>query len=207
MKAKYSCVLFDLDNTLIDTAPLVREALACCGCAGAAALSESDLRCTSPHELLARLDRPEATKEYWRHYKKLVRHKVNLMDPDAAAVLGQLQTRQVRLGLVTSSIKEVVNSALAKCGLSAFFSRCLVTYGTCPRRKPHPDPINCALRLLEHGADETIYIGDSENDALACRNAGVHFGLAAWAFPEKPRIACRVPMTVLRRLSDMLAYT
>ena len=69
----YSCVLFDLDNTLIDTAPLVRASLACCGCKGVAAVPDRDLRCSPPYELLQRLERPDAKNDYWRHYKQLER--------------------------------------------------------------------------------------------------------------------------------------
>jgi HAD superfamily hydrolase (TIGR01549 family) len=199
-------VLFDLDNTLIDSASLVRSSLAGCGCQGVDAIPADDFRCLSPYELLQRLERADARDAYWRLYKRLVSERVRLLDEQTPSVLAQLRGRGVRLGLVTSSVKEVVASALEKCGIAGFFADCMVTYGTCRRRKPHPEPIQHALRLLRHGVEGAMYVGDAERDAITCRNAGVHFGLAAWSAGDRPTLASLAPTRVLRRMSDVLEY-
>ncbi|MFZ5584782.1 MAG: HAD family hydrolase [Thermodesulfobacteriota bacterium] len=56
--------------------------------------------------------------------------------------------------------------------------------------KPHPLMMEMALAELGLGADEVVYVGDSEVDEGLCRNAGVRLiafrnpGLDAWAHVE-----------------------
>lgn len=46
--------------------------------------------------------------------------------------------------------------------------------------KPNPESINIIIDKFNLKREETIYIGDSESDAIAAKNAFVYFGYANW---------------------------
>jgi phosphoglycolate phosphatase len=52
-------------------------------------------------------------------------------------------------------------------------------------RKPSPDGINEAMRLLGVSASDTVYIGDSDVDILTARNAGIPCISVLWGFRDK----------------------
>ena len=206
--ARVACVLFDLDNTLIDTDPLMREALDHCGCEGADTLSCGDLRTLSPNQLLRRLNSQLDAAQFWSHYRRLVGGRAELLDPETPRVLRALRDRGVQLGLVTSSVKPPTIAALRRCGILAYFEPCLVTYSRQLRPKPHPDPIRRALELLGTAAEAAMYVGDAVRDACASHGAGVRFALAGWAPGVDPAtFAALGPTTVLRSAADLLRHT
>jgi HAD superfamily hydrolase (TIGR01509 family) len=155
----YSCVLFDLDDTLVDTQALVRKAWE---------------RCGGP-------SLPRAEQAYRAQYARLVRTEAKLLDPATPRVLAILAERGVRLGVVTSAPRCFAVPILGATGLLRLFDACLVTRETCGRQKPAPHPIRRALELLAHPPSRALYIGDAPDDALASRRCGIHFGLAGWA--------------------------
>jgi HAD superfamily hydrolase (TIGR01509 family) len=196
-----------LDNTLVDTDPMIRRALERCGCSQASEISESDLHSFSPNELLKRAGRADAAGRYWQLYGALAKGESKLLDPKTPAVLSELQARSVKLGLVTSSPKSVTAAMLSTCGIAEQFASCMVTYGTCNRRKPFPDPILAALKLLRHPAARAIYIGDAPKDADASRAAGTHFGFAGWARVPKEEMDALKPDRMFAEIADILSCT
>lgn len=204
---KYTCVLFDIDNTLVDTDPLIKSALQACGCSGVKKVSLKDLRTLSPNKLLRKLGSQATASKYWGCYKEVARSKAQLLDGDISKVLEILSNRGVLLGIVTSSRSDVAVTVLNACNISHFFSGCIVSFGSCTRRKPHGDPILFALEKLNHPTEGTIYIGDAERDALASQEAGVDFGLAGWAQlagNDDERLHSDIELT---RFRDLLNYT
>ena len=54
--------------------------------------------------------------------------------------------------------------------------------------KPAPDMVELALEQLGASKDETIYLGDSEVDALTARNAGLRFVACLWGFRDREQL-------------------
>ncbi len=52
------------------------------------------------------------------------------------------------------------------------------------QHKPNPDPLQLCLKQLQLAASEVLYIGDANQDALACQAANIDFGLALWGSIE-----------------------
>lgn len=46
--------------------------------------------------------------------------------------------------------------------------------------KPNPESINIIIDKFNLKREETIYIGDSESDAITPKNALIYFGFASW---------------------------
>ena len=53
------------------------------------------------------------------------------------------------------------------------------------RKKPNPDTVLEAMRLLGTLPDESLYIGDSEVDFETARNAGIPCALVTWGFRDR----------------------
>ena len=53
------------------------------------------------------------------------------------------------------------------------------------RRKPAPDTVNEALRLLGGDRQKAVYIGDSDVDIATARNAGLPCISVSWGFRDK----------------------
>ena len=57
------------------------------------------------------------------------------------------------------------------------------------RRKPAPDSVAEAMRLMQVTPEETLYIGDSEVDYETAANAGVPCALVTWGFRGREALA------------------
>ena len=178
---RYTCILFDVDNTLIDTDQLKREALAQCGAEGVRHVAPELLRTTSPSKLLKSLGCPAPAQEYWKYYQMLITERAEPIDPATSEVLLKLESRGVKLGIVSSARRREVELMLDRCEIADRFSSCRVTYRRDEPRKPSPDPILRALTSLDHDAAGTMYIGDARGDAEASMRAGVDYGIPGWA--------------------------
>ena len=165
------------------------------------------MRTLSPNKLLLKLGSQSTPSKYWRCYREAIINNIQLLNNDTLQILEMLSSRGVLLGIVTSSKKDIADVVLKACNIVHFFSGCIISYGSCNRRKPYGDPILLALKKLNHPLKGTIYIGDAERDALASQEAGVDFGLASWA-----RLASQDDEKIhsdieLKCFSDLLNYT
>jgi len=203
-ESAFSCMLFDVDNTLIDTEPLILRTLKHIS-PRIDHTATMAIRSSSPQKILRTLGHPGARAIYRKWYTRMAR-TAKLLEPDTSTALMELRDRGVQLGVVTSSPRWAVDLLLANCGISKFFSNCLVTYGTCRRRKPHPDPVLNAISKLSCRSDEVLFVGDAEQDALASKNAGVCFGLATWGRKVDHQLANIYHSIKLNYIRDLLRY-
>jgi HAD superfamily hydrolase (TIGR01549 family) len=75
------------------------------------------------------------------------------------------------LGIVTSRIKEYIYEAPGLAKLQKYF-KVAITYQDTIKHKPNPEPLLLACQKLNVLPDETVYIGDVENDIIAGKAAG-----------------------------------
>jgi len=186
-------VLFDVDGTLLDTAPdiavavnqLRRER-------GLAPLELARVRAFVSHgsSALVRIAFPEAPEaEFLELRARLLvvyRAALNVHTrpfPGMLELLGQLEQSGTRWGVVTNKpgwLTEPLLEALALRQRAAV----IVSGDTLAQRKPHPQPLLHAARQLGVAVQQCVYVGDAERDVLAARAAGmpvvvVRFGYLA----------------------------
>lgn len=95
-----------------------------------------------------------------------------LVFPDSLeGILAELQ-KQYRLAIVTSRVKDGVESLYTSKDIAMFFDA-TVTYEDYTNPKPDPEPLQVALRKLGVKPSEAVYIGDSHVDVEAAKAAGV----------------------------------
>ncbi|MCG5076090.1 HAD-IA family hydrolase [Paraburkholderia tagetis] len=92
--------------------------------------------------------------------------------PDVEIALDGLRRMGLKLGMVTDKAMDAVEPVLQRFGLSMWFD-IVVDGGAVAQRKPHPAPLLHACEALAVQPAHALYVGDSENDALAAQAAGM----------------------------------
>lgn len=103
--------------------------------------------------------------------------------PGALECVARLRDQGFRVALVTNKIRERTVEYLAKNGLSDAFDA-VVAGDDCEHAKPWPDMLCLAAQHLGVKAAECVMVGDSQNDALAARAAGMPVLLVRTGYNE-----------------------
>ncbi len=141
----------------------------------------------------------------WAHADRLWRSAYSeecppLM-PGARMVLRSLG-RSFVLGIVTSGSRGRVRQQLREFGLADCFSTCIFSEDA-PRKKPHPAPLQLALKRLRAAAEDSVYVGDTPEDVEMARRAGVRAIGVLGPFPTADRIRAAQPDLLLRSIRDL----
>ncbi|HXZ06551.1 MAG TPA: phosphoglycolate phosphatase [Paraburkholderia sp.] len=113
----------------------------------------------------------EALAIYQEEYEKINGTHTRLY-PDVEAGLKAMRDAGLKLACVTNKPRRFAVELLTQYGLIGYFS--LVIGGdTLAKKKPDPLPMLTACAELQVAPQATVAIGDSENDALAGRAAGM----------------------------------
>lgn len=203
-------VLFDLDGTLIDSIPLIRESFrhACRTVLGVTLPDEVLLsRVGMPLERQMRAIAPDRADELVRVYREHnhARHDAMVRAyPGAAELLATLKAAGKKVGVVTSKSSPLARRGLAVAGLDEFVD-CLVAADDVVAHKPDPEPVRACLRGLGAHAGEAVFVGDSPFDIEAGNRAGLFtVAVATGPFTEEQLRAAR-PDLVARSLEDVRA--
>ena len=209
-------VLFDLDGTLLDTAPDMAQALNRLRVAeGLDELPFERIRPLVSHGAprLIRLGfgEPDAA-----HYETL---RTRFLDFYRAAlsvhtrlfagfeeVLDEIERAGLRWGIVTNKPGWLTNPLLKELGLATRCG-CIVSGDTLAERKPHPLPLLHAAALIKLEPRECVYLGDAERDVQAARKAGMIPLVAGFGYlNEGEDPATWQPDGVLGRPEDLLDW-
>jgi HAD superfamily hydrolase (TIGR01509 family) len=106
-----------------------------------------------------------------RLWRRFYRGERPHLQPGARRVLEQL-ARRYRLALVTSGSAWRVRAQLRHTALTSLFAA-RIFGDDAPKRKPHPAPLHLALQRIECQPDACIYVGDTPEDVIMARRAGV----------------------------------
>ena len=192
-------VLFDLDGTLIDTLPdLHAAACAMLNDLGRPPLPLESIRAYVGRGIPNLIKRvlanslhvaedpnpppPEAVASYRRHYARENGRNAKVY-PGVLEGLASLRAQGVPLGVVTNKADTFIQPLLEQTRLSGYFE-VLVGGDRLPKVKPDPMPLVWACGRLGVSPAETLFIGDSINDALAARAAGCPVFLLPYGYNE-----------------------
>ncbi|MGH8077756.1 MAG: phosphoglycolate phosphatase [Lysobacter sp.] len=184
-------VLFDLDGTLLDSAPDMLAAInAMRAERGEPAMLLADLRpdvSKGARTMLAagfpRVDAAERetwVQEFLQQYEReLGRHgrPFEGIEP----MLAELEAAGCPWGIVTNKPEYL---AVQLIPLLGWQERCAVLIGgdTLLVRKPDPLPLIVAAERMGIAATDCVYVGDDERDILAARAAGMPSVVALWGY-------------------------
>ncbi|MGH8280356.1 MAG: HAD family hydrolase [Gammaproteobacteria bacterium] len=185
-------VLFDLDGTLLDTAPDLAAALNLQRAEHKLApLPFARIRPEVSHgsPALLRLGfgiRHDDSRYAGMRARLLAIYRERLSRetrffPGTEALLASIEQRGLRWGVVTNK-----PAALTEPLLDAFQLReravCVVCADSCVRRKPEPDGLLRACAFAATAPAESLYVGDAREDVLAAHAAGMSVALALYGY-------------------------
>ena len=177
---EYALYLFDFDNTLFDTRcgieAILREALPVLGVEyGPDSFDEClGLTMDQVYDRYMGDDRSRY-RDFERSFMSVVMSDAYLGAPpfpETARVLESLRARGKRIGVVSGKKAYKIVNLLRANGLDGY-PETVVGFDETERHKPFPDPILRGMSFFVVPKDETVYVGDSPNDALAAEAAGV----------------------------------
>jgi len=182
-------LLFDLDGTLVDSAPdlalAVNKTLLDLGRAefdqhtihhwvgnGAKVLIERALSGSAEIDpLLDPALSQDALAIFLIHYRQCLCVESTLYD-DVKEGLLSLKNAGFRLAIITNKPAVFIEPILTGLGINNVFEL-LIGGDSLPERKPHPAPLHYALEQLKVSAQQCVMIGDSKNDILAAKAASI----------------------------------
>lgn len=197
MTPMFDLVMFDLDGTLVETAPEIRDAV---------------------NDTLRRFDLPEVSQqqvndwighgtrellvqalahsghtsaaavrasdslgliaaEFDRHYQRRCGTRSQLY-PQVRETLSALRRKGVKLAVVTNKEGRYTQTVLDAHQLAPLLDL-VVSGDTLPTKKPDPAGIQSCLARFGVPKHRALFVGDSSIDVATARNAGV----AVWALP------------------------
>ena len=185
-------VLFDLDGTLIDSAPDLAAAAdkmrldrglpslplelyrPMCG-AGARGMLGVAFGMTPDHP-----DFPDMREEFFVNYESCMTERTYAFE-NVPQLVSQLLARGLAWGVVTNKSMRFTRPLTQ--GMSLFASAATVVGGdSTPHTKPHPAPLLEAARQLKLDPALCIYVGDDERDVMAGLAAGMGTVAATYGY-------------------------
>ena len=188
-------LLFDLDGTLVDTAPdLVRATNAVIALDDRPPVGLAELRTYVGHgarHLIRRAYKAdiadERVEELFRHFLRIYADGIadsSTPFPGVVETLAMLKRGGSELHVCTNKPGGLARELIGKLGLAELFGR-IVGADDLPRNKPHSDHVFAAAGHMER--DRIVLVGDSATDVQAARNARVRSILVTYGYsPERP---------------------
>lgn len=191
-----TALLFDLDGTLLDTAPdLARAANLMLAQLGRAALPAGVIRDFVGKGVLNLVHRcleatggagpdelARALSAFEGHYLAGIAD-LSRPYPGVLEGLDRLAAAGIALGCVTNKASLFTEPLLLRTGLRDYFG-VVVSGDTTPKKKPHAEPVLYAAHALGVLPREALFVGDSLNDVQSARAAGCPVVVVPYGYRE-----------------------
>ena len=196
MSRKFT-VLFDLDGTLVDTAPdLIRAHNHVMKKFGYPSKSIDELRNavgSGAKAIMAKGNgkwewfdekiKNEMTDEFLSFYKKNILHESTLLN-GVKEFLEWCKNHNISMSVCTNKTEHLAIDLLKKIGIYDFFEY-VSGYNTFEYCKPDPRHLLRTIEMINGDKNKSIMIGDSETDANAAKEAEIPMILLKYGYTEK----------------------
>lgn len=199
MLSDKKALVFDLDGTLVDSAPDLHRSLnAVLAESGRRSVALDDIRAMVGDGAAKLVERgfadtglpvapaalPHLVERFLQHYAA-GRHVLTSPFPGVINTLEMFRGQGMRLGVCTNKPYAPTMEILDSLGLSELFDA--VTGGdSLPVRKPDPGHLLGTIELMGSAVHEAVMIGDSLNDIAVARAAGVPVIVVSYGYSRVP---------------------
>lgn len=214
-------IAFDLDGTLIDTAPdlgacmnvvldmigrppLPQEVVPRLIGAGISSFVEGALRYRSTNLPLTPALRAGAEAVFRKSYGQHLFDRSSVY-PGVRHSLGALTTSGTPLCCVTNKESSFALRLLEAADLSHYFRHVLCA-DLAEDRKPSPNLLVAACRRLDIEPAELVYVGDSRSDIIAARAAGCAVVCVAYGYNSPHALEALRPDELVDNLAELSAF-
>lgn len=194
-----SAVIFDLDGTLVDSAPDFLNALnrlfAEIGRAPLELAAVRSMMGYGVRVLLGHALEKSGGVPPGRSFEELAERMIELffrhhlessrLFPEVAPTLEALRARRLRLGLCTNKPHEAALETLRGLKLDHLFDA-VVGGGETAAPKPHPAHVVAVIERLGAVREAAVMVGDTETDVAAARAAGIPVILVRYGYARVP---------------------
>jgi phosphoglycolate phosphatase len=218
----FDLVIFDLDGTLVDTAPELSDAVNdTLETLGYAQVSEALVRGWIGRGVRELMLKAFSHSADWSEEalcrSGAIDHAMLVFAgnyaarcgtraepyPGVEATLQALCESSVRTALVTNKERRYASSLLTSLGLLRYFDP-LVAGDSMHEKKPHPRPLQVCLRAHAIPPERALFVGDSSIDIAAARNAGVAVWVVPYGYNQGRPIAASQPDRVIATVAEVL---
>jgi N-acetyl-D-muramate 6-phosphate phosphatase len=187
-----STILFDLDGTLVDTAPDLGFALNLqLKRHGKKPLSDAAIRPFASHGSRGLIGLGFGITPADAHFIAMRDEYLSIYDtvftrspvllPGIAALLEVIEGKKLRWGIVTNKPRRFTNPLIESMGLHKR-AACVVSGDDAPQPKPSPATLLLACEKLGVKPADCIYLGDAERDIQAGKAAGMKTVVALFGY-------------------------
>lgn len=212
-------IAFDLDGTLVDSAPGLTDAidnalyaleLPSAGEERVVTWIGNGADVLVERALTWALKDKTPTPEQQRMMRKLFdsyyasfAEEGSFLFPDVAATLQALHDKGIPMAVVTNKPSPFVAPILTALGIGDYF-QVIIGGDDVRAKKPHPAPLYLVLGKFGLYPHELLFVGDSRNDIQAAQAAGAHSVGLTYGYNYGEAIALSKPDLVFDRFSDLL---
>lgn len=196
---KAPTIVFDLDGTLVDTAPdLVSSLNHTIAVAGLPPVGYEDLTHLVGHGARAMIARAFALRgvpldedELQPLLDRFIDHYTAGMPgesqpyPGLVDALGRLREAGFRLAVCTNKMEGLAVPLIEKLGLAHHFAA-IAGGDTFAVRKPDPGHLTATIERAGGDPGRAVMVGDSINDILAAQNAGIPSVVVPFGYSDRP---------------------
>ena len=214
MQKKYKCFLFDLDGTLLDTAP---EFLTCLNALlkknkkklvtydfvrnrvsdGVGRLIQDSFIIDENHSEFEEL-RNDLLDEYDKNYL------LSETFPGVDKLLKELTKNKIDWMIVTNKPKKFSQEICEKFEWQHHAKAIVSPEDVNGKRKPDPESLNAALAKTTIKKDQSIYIGDNWRDIKAANNSGIDSALALYGYIDEENASLLNPTLKINQIEDLI---
>jgi phosphoglycolate phosphatase len=213
---KIKLIVFDFDGTLIDTredlAAAMNYALKKCGLTPVDTETVWKYTGDGTPPLIERVLKDKGHPELFEKVKTLFleyyeKHFADFAKPipNAKETLENLYKEGKKMAVLSNKYVRFVKKLLKEFGMEKFF---FAIYGkdSFEKSKPDPDPLFKIMEIADSTKDETAFVGDSKNDVLISKNAGVRcFIIPSGVNPEE-ELKSLYECKILDNISELEKY-
>lgn len=203
MHSRIKDVIFDLDGTLIDSAPSIlacfAETLAAQGIAPALPLTETligpplreTLRKLSGIEDESRLG--SMIEDFKQHYD-VAGYKETRVFPGVDEMLRKLRDAGLRLHIATNKRLRPTRLILSYLGWTDLFAAVYASDLRTPSFRSKSEMLSELVQVESIARSQAVYVGDRSDDMLAAANNALGFIAAAWGYRDDDMLAGNEPV-------------
>jgi pyrophosphatase PpaX len=140
----------------------------------------------------------------YREYNLLKHDEMVSLFPGVKETIERLHREGVRLGVVTTKMRETTIRALKLLEIYSYMDT-IVTLDDVENAKPHPEPVEKAVAALGAKASETLMVGDSSVDIVSALRAGAVPVGVAWSLKGEELLRKSGASYIVTEMDELLA--